>query len=117
MTVLYFAGCPNWQTALDHINEAARQAGTEVRVTILAVETLDDANRVGFTGSPTIWVNAGHFRATGHGPRTGLPGVRDARRTFRVADRRPARCRPGCLSVSAEPLKRRQHPLKVPARS
>lgn len=57
MTVLYFAGCPNWQTALERVHAAAGQVGVEVTVSLLAVETQQDADRLGFTGSPTLWVN------------------------------------------------------------
>jgi len=94
VAVLSFAGCPNCQTTLDRITEAARQAGTEVRVTTRAMETLDDANRIGFPGSPTIWVNgqdpfalpalALALACRVYATPEGLSGV---------ADRRPARCR------------------------
>lgn len=57
VTVLYFDGCPSWQTALERVHSAAGQAGLRVRVATKAVETLDDAERLGFTGSPTILVN------------------------------------------------------------
>lgn len=57
VTVLYFSGCPTWTTALERVHAAAAHAGVEVSVSVLAVETDEDATRVGFTGSPTIWVD------------------------------------------------------------
>lgn len=54
VTIQYFSGCPNWQDALRHVSEAARGAGVEVTVSTIAVETLEDAERLAFTGSPTI---------------------------------------------------------------
>ena len=55
--VLYFGGCPSWQMALERIHEAAERAGVEVRVATRTVESNEDADRLGFTGSPTIWVD------------------------------------------------------------
>lgn len=57
VTVLYFAECPSWQTALARVHAAAGQAGVAVSVTVLAVATEQDADRLGFTGSPTILVD------------------------------------------------------------
>ena len=55
--VFHFGGCPSWQTALERIHVAAEQAGVEVRVATRTVESIEDADRLGFTGSPTIWVD------------------------------------------------------------
>lgn len=57
VTVLYFAGCPSWQTAVERVHAAAGQGEVEVAVSLLAVETQQDADRLGFTGSPTIWLD------------------------------------------------------------
>lgn len=54
VTVLYFGGCPSWRTALDRVQAAAAQAGVEVRVRTQAVESIEEAARLGFTGSPTV---------------------------------------------------------------
>jgi hypothetical protein len=56
VTVLYFAGCPSWQTMVERVHTAAKQAGVPVSVTTLAVETIEEAQRVGFAGSPTVWL-------------------------------------------------------------
>ena len=53
-TLLYFDGCPSWQTAVENLHAAAQRAGVEVGVSTLAVETEQDAHRLGFTGSPTV---------------------------------------------------------------
>ena len=55
--MLYFDGCPSWQTAVDHILAAADHAGLQVSVSLRAVETIQDAHRLGFAGSPTIWLD------------------------------------------------------------
>ena len=54
VTVLYFGGCPSWQTALERVHAAAAQSGVPVQVSTLAVESDEDAVRMGFTGSPTV---------------------------------------------------------------
>jgi hypothetical protein len=56
MTVelLYFDGCPSWQNALANLREAL---GGSVQVSLLAVETEADAERLQFHGSPTLRVN------------------------------------------------------------
>lgn len=57
VTVQYFSGCPNWQTALKRVEHAAAQAGVEIRLITQAVETDEDAAQLGFIGSPTILVD------------------------------------------------------------
>jgi hypothetical protein len=57
VTIQFFSGCPNWQDALTRVREAAHEAGVAVTVTSVPVETLADAARVGFVGSPTVLVN------------------------------------------------------------
>lgn len=57
VTVLYFGGCPSWRTALERVHAASARTGVQVTVTTQAVETTEDADRLGFTGSPTILVD------------------------------------------------------------
>jgi hypothetical protein len=57
VTVLYFAGCPTWQTALERVHMAADSAGISVSVSVQKVATHQDAEQLGFTGSPTIWLD------------------------------------------------------------
>lgn len=54
VTVLYFDGCPSWRTAMDRLQVAATLADVRITVSTEAVQTPEDADRLGFTGSPTI---------------------------------------------------------------
>ena len=54
--LLYFDDCPNWRVTDGHLRTLAREFG-DVTVTHLLVETPDEAERVGFRGSPTVLVN------------------------------------------------------------
>lgn len=57
VTVMYFDGCPGWQTALERVKAAAVLARVRVRVDLVDVSSDEDAARLGFTGSPTIVVD------------------------------------------------------------
>jgi hypothetical protein len=57
VTIQYFDGCPSWQTARDRLLDAAQRAGIDIDLDLQRVETLDDAERWGFVGSPTILVD------------------------------------------------------------
>ena len=57
VTLLYFPGCPNWQTADANLREALEETGADVTVHRLAVDTVEDAERLGFLGSPTILID------------------------------------------------------------
>ncbi len=56
ITLLYFEGCPNWKVADERLRLLA-PGRPDITVTRRAVETLDQAERVGFLGSPSIQVN------------------------------------------------------------
>ncbi len=51
--VLYFAGCPNYQAAIDRVSEVAPQAVVEA----VEVTSQEEAVRMRFLGSPTILVD------------------------------------------------------------
>lgn len=55
--LLYFAGCPSWQDALENLKAAldAEQVNAEIRLVL--VETDEDAARLKFLGSPSFQVN------------------------------------------------------------
>lgn len=88
--VLYFDDCPNWKVARQRLQEALRAAGlaSTVEVSYQTVETPEEAERVGFRGSPTIlvdgrdpWTDGGatgglscRIYVTEHGP-DGAPSV------------------------------------------
>ena len=59
VTMLYFDDCPNWKVARQRLHEALGAAGLskEVDVTYRMVDTPEEAERVGFRGSPTILVD------------------------------------------------------------
>lgn len=50
----YFDGCPGWEVARARLVEAAARLGVELEVELCRVETIEAAQRLGFTGSPTI---------------------------------------------------------------
>jgi hypothetical protein len=51
----YFDGCPSWRIADERLAALAAER-SDLRVTHRLVESLDDAERLGFHGSPTILV-------------------------------------------------------------
>lgn len=56
--VLYFDGCPNWQAADANLRAALAEAGiTDVVVRRRLVDTVEDAEQLGFLGSPTILID------------------------------------------------------------
>ena len=61
--LLYFDGCPHWQTAHARLQQVAAEIGATVRHRKLTANDLDQV--AGFAGSPTILVD-GHdpFPAT-----------------------------------------------------
>lgn len=50
----YFDGCPGWEVARAHLEEAALQLGVDLELELCRVETIEAAQRLGFMGSPTI---------------------------------------------------------------
>jgi hypothetical protein len=53
ITLLYFDDCPNWQIA-DQRLAAVTAARADVTVTRQRIDTVEDAERTGFHGSPSI---------------------------------------------------------------
>lgn len=66
ITVLHFDGCPNWQTAHDRVTAVAEELG--LRVTLQAVASAEEAERLDFRGSPTILVDGRDVFARGDEP-------------------------------------------------
>ncbi len=56
ITLLYFDDCPNWKIADERLAAIAAERA-DLRVSRHLVETLEEAERVGFHGSPSILVN------------------------------------------------------------
>ena len=54
----YFDGCPNWQAADARLREALAATGHgDQPVSYEKVETPQDAERLGFVGSPTLLID------------------------------------------------------------
>lgn len=66
VTLLYFDGCPSWQTADARLRELAREM--DFTVIRREVTTSAEAEQVGFRGSPTILVDGRDVFAEGHEP-------------------------------------------------
>lgn len=56
VTLLYFDGCPNWKVADERLERLARELPT-LRITRRRVVTSEEAERLGFRGSPSILVD------------------------------------------------------------
>jgi hypothetical protein len=56
VTLLYFDDCPNWRQAEAHLIQLAREI-PGLTVTRHPVDTPEEAERVGFRGSPSILVD------------------------------------------------------------
>lgn len=76
--LLYFEGCPHWKTADDRLRTLTADGSFAVEQRV--VTTPEDAERVGFRGSPTILVDGSDPFARDDDP-TGL-----ACRVFQTPD-------------------------------
>jgi hypothetical protein len=66
VTVLYFDGCPNWQTAYERLRGLADEC--ELTIDRRLIDTPEEAERVEFRGSPTIMVDGRDPFASGDEP-------------------------------------------------
>lgn len=54
----YFDGCPSWELAHDRIRATLRELRSDdTPLSLERVESLEDAERLGFVGSPTILID------------------------------------------------------------
>ena len=110
LTLQYFDGCPNWHLAEQRLRDAWYLVALkdDAPVVLQQVETLEEARRVGFRGSPTVliggrdpWASPGapsglacRIYQTESGP-DGAPSVEQLVREFRgrppASNREPAR--------------------------
>lgn len=67
ITLQYFDGCPNWE-ALDRRLAELLDRRSDVRVSRQLVDTVEDAERLGFHGSPTVLVDGVDPFADEHAP-------------------------------------------------
>ena len=70
VTLLYFEDCPNWKLADERLQVLAAEQ-RDLTVTRHLVETAEEADRVGFLGSPSIQVDGVDMFA-GPGSQVGL---------------------------------------------
>lgn len=56
LTLLYFDGCPNWKVADERLRALAAEL-PHLRLTRHLVETPEEAERIGFYGSPSILID------------------------------------------------------------
>jgi len=54
---LYFDGCPNAEPAWALLQSVLDECGVAAKVTKIAIQSPEDAERFGFLGSPTIRMN------------------------------------------------------------
>lgn len=66
VTLLYFEGCPNWKVADERLSVLSDEL--ELAVERRRVETPEEAEAVGFRGSPAILVEGRDVFATGDEP-------------------------------------------------
>ncbi|MGI9018437.1 MAG: thioredoxin family protein [Euzebya sp.] len=66
VTLLYFDDCPNWQVLDARLANLAAEFGLNVRH--VRVDTAEEAERVGFRGSPSILVEGRDLFARGDEP-------------------------------------------------
>ncbi|HZA89633.1 MAG TPA: hypothetical protein VE401_05320 [Solirubrobacterales bacterium] len=55
--LLYFDGCPNYESLAPRLRELADGAGVSAEVRLRRVESDDEARRLRFLGSPTVRVD------------------------------------------------------------
>jgi hypothetical protein len=66
VTLLFFDGCPNWQTTNTHLEALSAEFGFDLDR--CHVETDEDAQRLHFRGSPTVLIDGRDVFATGDEP-------------------------------------------------
>ncbi len=55
--LLYFDGCPNHDALVPHLRELLADAGIDAAIELRRIETVEDAERECFLGSPTVRVD------------------------------------------------------------
>ena len=54
---LYFEGCPSYKPALDYLKEIIEDEKIDTNLEMVCVDSPDEAQKVGFQGSPSIKIN------------------------------------------------------------
>jgi len=63
--LLYFDDCPSWKNAIDILEESLKKLGIFQDISLISVETQEEAEQNEFTGSPMIRVNGDDLFPTG----------------------------------------------------
>ena len=67
VTIQYFEGCPHWRVADERVRKVlAGLSRSDVQIEHQLIESEDEAERVGFHGSPTILLDGRDPFATGN---------------------------------------------------
>ena len=65
--LLYFDDCPSWKNALVTLETIVEECGISSKISLIRVETQEEAVLYRFVGSPTIRVNKKDLFPTGQG--------------------------------------------------
>ncbi len=57
ITIRYFDGCPNWERTRRDVAALVAELGLDAAISLEKVETPEDAERLGFRGSPTLLID------------------------------------------------------------
>ena len=57
ITLLYFDGCPSWQSALENLQKLVTSEKILAEINLIKIETPEQAQSERFLGSPSIRVN------------------------------------------------------------
>jgi hypothetical protein len=57
IVLLYFDGCPSWKSALENLHKALDSEQIQARVSLLKIDSPEQAQQEHFLGSPSIRVN------------------------------------------------------------
>lgn len=55
--LLYFDGCPSWQTALENLKVALQEEGISEVITMIEIRDDEQAGQENFLGSPSIRID------------------------------------------------------------
>lgn len=101
VTLLYFDECPNWQMTADRLEALRDELG--LSVVRHEVTTIEEADAIGFLGSPTLQVAGKNLFAEGDEP----DGLSCASTKPPMVP--PVRPRAGSPGLGSSPLGRHRH--------
>ena len=57
ISIYFIEGCPGISSIIDNIKEVIAEEAVDADISLFLIETLEDARRLQFTGSPTVRIN------------------------------------------------------------